>query len=148
MKIKSPSLKYITMLELGASIFEYKINTCWILMVFVTCWFFNQTFKIVQRTKSSIALSLIGTQRSPMNIKLSWSFRNSNFKNKMKRRQILQKFAHEIIYVHEKICRTQNCSRKFIKNLLPEKLQKKPCKTKQPRFKSQFCRMIFWIIFF
>ena len=35
-----------------------------------------------------------------------------------------------------KILRTQNCRRKFIKNLLPEK-RKENMQTKQPRFKSR-----------
>ena len=47
-------------------------------------------------------------------------FRNSNFKHKL---QIPQKLVHGKFYVHkhEKILRTPNCHRKFIKNLLPEK---------------------------
>ena len=32
-----------------------------------------------------------------------------------------QKLGQEKFYVHEKILRTRNCRRKFIKNLLPEK---------------------------
>ena len=48
-------------------------------------------------------------------------FRNSNFKHKMKRLQIPQKLVYEKFYAHEKILRTQNCRRKFIKDLLPEK---------------------------
>ena len=47
--------------------------------------------------------------------------RNSNFKYKMKRLQILQKPLHEKFYVHEQILRTRDCRRKFTKNLLPEK---------------------------
>ena len=39
----------------------------------------------------------------------------------MKRFQILQRAVFEKIYVQEKILRTQNCHRRFIKNLLPEK---------------------------
>ena len=39
----------------------------------------------------------------------------------MKTLQISQKLVYEIFYVHEKILRTRNCRRKFIKNLLPEK---------------------------
>ena len=35
-----------------------------------------------------------------------------------------------------KILHTRNCSRKFIKNLLPEK-RKENMETKQPRFKSR-----------
>ena len=31
-----------------------------------------------------------------------------------------QKLGHERFYAHEKTLRTQNCRRKFIKNLLPE----------------------------
>ena len=34
---------------------------------------------------------------------------------------IPQKLVHKKFYVHEKILRTQNFCRKFIKNLLPEK---------------------------
>ena len=40
---------------------------------------------------------------------------------KMKRLQIPQKLAYEKFYVNEKILRTRNCRREFIKNLLPEK---------------------------
>ena len=43
---------------------------------------------------------------------------------------------HEKNYVHEKILRTRNCHREFIKNLLPEK-RKENMQTKQPRFKSR-----------
>ena len=32
-----------------------------------------------------------------------------------------QNLWHEQFYIHENILRTQNCRRKFIKNLLPEK---------------------------
>ena len=39
----------------------------------------------------------------------------------MKRLQIPQKLVYEEFYVYEKILRTRNCGRKFIKNLLPEK---------------------------
>ena len=39
----------------------------------------------------------------------------------MKRRPIPQKVVYEKVYVHEKILRTRNCTRKFIKHLLPEK---------------------------
>ena len=39
----------------------------------------------------------------------------------MKRLHIPQKIVYEKFYVHEKIFRTQNYRRKFIKNLLPEK---------------------------
>ena len=39
----------------------------------------------------------------------------------MKGLQISQKLLHEKLYVHKKILRTQNCRRKFIKYLLPEK---------------------------
>ena len=35
--------------------------------------------------------------------------------------QIPQKLVYEKFYVHEKILRTQNCRRRSIKNLLPEK---------------------------
>ena len=38
----------------------------------------------------------------------------------MKRLQIPQKLVYEKFYVYEKNLRTRNCSRKFIKNLLPE----------------------------
>ena len=48
-------------------------------------------------------------------------FRNSNFKHKMKRLQIPQKLVYRKFYVNEKISRTRNCRREFIKNLLPEK---------------------------
>ena len=48
-------------------------------------------------------------------------FWNSNFKCKMKRLQIPQKYVYEKFYVPEQILRTRNCRRKFIKNLLPEK---------------------------
>ena len=37
------------------------------------------------------------------------------------RLQIPQKLVYEKFYVHEKILRTRNCRRRFIKNLLPEK---------------------------
>ena len=62
-------------------------------------------------------------------------FRNSNFKHKMNRLQIPQKLACEKFYVDEKILRTRNCRRKFIKTLLPEKREEN-MQTKQPRFKS------------
>ena len=39
----------------------------------------------------------------------------------MKRLQIPKKIVYEKFYVHEKIWRTRNCRRKFIKSLLPEK---------------------------
>ena len=39
----------------------------------------------------------------------------------MKRLETPQKFIYEKFYVHEKILRTRNFCRKFIKNLLPEK---------------------------
>ena len=39
----------------------------------------------------------------------------------MKRMQIPQKLVYEKFDVHEKISRTRNFCRKFIKNLLPEK---------------------------
>ena len=39
--------------------------------------------------------------------------------------QIPQKLVYEKFYVHEKILRTQNCRRRFIKNLLPEKRKEK-----------------------
>ena len=51
MKIRNKSLKYITMLEKTGSICKCYINTCRIAIIFVSCWFFNQTFKIVQRMK-------------------------------------------------------------------------------------------------
>ena len=47
--------------------------------------------------------------------------RNNNFKHKMKRLQIPQKFVYEKFYVQEKNLRTQNYRREFIKNSLPEK---------------------------
>ena len=39
----------------------------------------------------------------------------------MKILQILQDFVWEKFHVYEKFLRTQNCRRRFIKNLLPEK---------------------------
>ena len=53
--------------------------------------------------------------------KLSKHFRNNNFKNKMKRREISQTLVYGKFFVHETILRTRNCRRRFIKNLLPEK---------------------------
>ena len=53
----------------------------------------------------------------------------------MKRLQIPQKLLYEQFYVDEKILRTRNGRRKFIKNLLPEK-RKENMQNKQPRFKS------------
>ena len=47
--------------------------------------------------------------------------RNSNFKHKMERLQIPQKLVNEKFYVHERILHTQNCRRRFTKNLLHEK---------------------------
>ena len=32
-----------------------------------------------------------------------------------------EKVVYKTFYVHEKVLRTQNCRRRFIKNLLPEK---------------------------
>ena len=55
-------------------------------------------------------------------------FQNGNFKHKMK---ISQKLMYEKFYVHEEILRTRNCRRKFIKNLLTEKLKTKT-KTYKP----------------
>ena len=43
----------------------------------------------------------------------------------MKRPQIPQKLVYGKFYVHEKMLRTRNCRRKFIKNLLPEKRKEK-----------------------
>ena len=43
----------------------------------------------------------------------------------MKILQIPQELVYEKFYVQEKILRTQNCRRKFIKSLLPEKRKKK-----------------------
>ena len=40
----------------------------------------------------------------------------------MKRLQNPQKLVYEKFYVHEKILRTQNCRRKFIKNLRKENI--------------------------
>ena len=48
-------------------------------------------------------------------------FHCSNFKHEMKRLQLIQKLVYEKLYVYEKILRTRNCRRNFIKNLLPEK---------------------------
>ena len=42
----------------------------------------------------------------------------------MKRLQIPQKLVYEKFYAHEKILRTRDCRRRFIKNLLPEKCKK------------------------
>ena len=56
--------------------------------------------------------------------------------NKMKRPQIVQNLVYKKFYVHKKILHTQNCRRKFIKSLLPEK-RKENMETKQPRFKSR-----------
>ena len=53
----------------------------------------------------------------------------------MKRLPIPQKPECEKFYVYEKILRTRNCHRKFIKNLLSEK-RKGNMQTKQLRFKS------------
>ena len=47
--------------------------------------------------------------------------RNISFKNKMKRLQFPQKLVYKKFYIHEKIIRTQNCRRKFIKSLPLEK---------------------------
>ena len=52
-------------------------------------------------------------------------FRNSNIKHKMKRLQIPQNPVHKNFYVHENILRARDCRRKFIKNLLSEKTQRK-----------------------
>ena len=52
-------------------------------------------------------------------------------KIKMKRLQIPQKLVYEKFYVQEKILRTRNCRRNFIKNLFSEKL-KENMSTKQP----------------
>ena len=43
----------------------------------------------------------------------------------MKRLQIPQKPLYKKFYKNEKILRTRNCGRKFIKNLLPEKRKEK-----------------------
>ena len=40
----------------------------------------------------------------------------------MKRLQIPQKLVYKKFYLYEKILRTRNCRRKFIKNLLPENM--------------------------
>ena len=47
-----------------------------------------------------------------------------------------QKGVYKKFYVHEKILRTRNCRRRFIKNVLPEK-RKKNMQTKQPRLISR-----------
>ena len=39
----------------------------------------------------------------------------------MKILDITEKLVYEKFYVHEKILRTRNCRRKFVKDLLPEK---------------------------
>ena len=54
----------------------------------------------------------------------------------MKRLKIPLKLGYDKFYVDEKNLRAQNCSLKFIKNLLPEK-HKENMQTKQPRFKSR-----------
>ena len=54
-------------------------------------------------------------------------FRKSNFKCKMKRLQIPQKFVYEKFYVHEQILRTQNCRRNLSKNFFL-KNSKRACK--------------------
>ena len=48
--------------------------------------------------------------------------------------QIQQKLEYEKFYVYEKILRTRNCRRKFIKNLLPKE-RKENMYTKQLRYK-------------
>ena len=45
----------------------------------------------------------------------------------MKRLQFPQKLVYKKFHLHEKNLRTRNCSREFIKNLLPENA-KKTCK--------------------
>ena len=42
----------------------------------------------------------------------------------MKRLEISQKLVNGKFYLHEKILRTPNCRRKFIKNLLPVERKK------------------------
>ena len=59
----------------------------------------------------------------------------------MKRLQILQKLVYEKFSLHEKILRTRNCRRSFIKNLLPEK-RKENMQTKQPRLKSRLNKIV------
>ena len=56
-------------------------------------------------------------------------FRSRNFQRKMKRLQAPQKLVYEKFYLHEKLLRTRNCRRKFIKNLLPEKKHEQSEKT-------------------
>ena len=56
-------------------------------------------------------------------------FRNSNSKQN-------EKTANRAKSCVQKILHTQNCRRKFIKSLLPEK-RKENMETKQPRFKSR-----------
>ena len=43
----------------------------------------------------------------------------------MKRLQIPQKLVYKKFYVHGQILRTRNCGREFVKNLFPEKTQRK-----------------------
>ena len=43
----------------------------------------------------------------------------------MKRQQIPQNLVNENFYVHEKILLARNCHRRFIKNFLLEKTQRK-----------------------
>ena len=48
-------------------------------------------------------------------------FRNRNFKTQNEKTANPAKTCVRIFYVHEQILHAQNCRRKFIKNLLPEK---------------------------
>ena len=41
----------------------------------------------------------------------------------MKRQEIPRNLVYKKFFVHEKILRTRNCRRRFIKDLLPEKRQ-------------------------
>ena len=106
------------------------------------CYFFKVIyfFKFIKHAnpiKHLILLTTIQFSRTLVNnlliSKFEWKsnlghklriFRNSKFKHKMKILQIPQELVHEKFYVYEKIFRTQNCRRKFIKNLIPEKSKK------------------------
>ena len=48
-------------------------------------------------------------------------FRNSNFKHKIEKTANPAKLVHQKFYAREKILRTRDYRRKFIRNLLPKK---------------------------
>ena len=63
----------------------------------------------------------------------------------MKRLQIPPKLVYEtFLRTKKRIC-TQNFSRTFIKNLLPEK-RKENIKNKQMQFKSRLNDVFYWVI--